>query len=453
MHPATCPGPRVSRRQLLQIGGASLLGLSLPQLLRAERRPDPHAAAASADACILIFLNGGPSHLDMWDMKPTAPDNIRGEFRPISTTVPGVQLCEHLPRLSRHMHRCALIRSVHHSVNNAHAAAVYTGLTGHDRGEIGGGARPTDHPAIGSVLGMLRPPQATVVPYVSMPFITQEGRGGPPQPGFFGGWLGRPHDPLFVLRDPNAPGFGMPELSLPGDLGAGRMGERQQLLNQLGGGPGLQGERAAREMNSFQERAFELLTGPATQRAFRIDQEPARLRDAYGRNVYGQSVLLARRLIEAGTRVACISCAPDANATWDTHGQNFTKLKGELLPQLDMAVASLLGDLAARGMLERTVVAVMGEFGRTPRVNGAAGRDHWNFCYSLLLAGGGVRGGAVHGASDRIGARPSSNPVVPADVVATIYHCLGLPTDLELRDRLHRPFQLVPWGGVIREVL
>jgi uncharacterized protein (DUF1501 family) len=177
------------------------------------------------------------------------------------------------------------------------------------------------------------------------------------------------------------------------------------------------------------------------------------VRAAYGRNVYGQSVLLARRLIEAGTRVACISWAPDANATWDTHGQNFAKLKNELLPQLDAAVASLLGDLEARGMLGRTLVVVMGEFGRTPRVNGAAGRDHWNFCYSLMLAGGGVRGGVVHGASDRIGARPSSCPVTPADVIATIYQCLGIPADLELRDRLQRPFALVPWGTPIRELL
>ena len=169
------------------------------------------------------------------------------------------------------------------------------------------------------------------------------------------------------------------------------------------------------------------------------------MREAYGRNIYGQSVLLARRLIEAGTRVACISWAPDANATWDTHGSNFAKLKNTLLPQLDAALSSLLTDLHERGLLERTLVAVMGEFGRTPKINGNAGRDHWNFCYSLMLAGGGIKGGFVHGASDRIGARPSSNPVTPADIVATIYHCLGIPTDLELHDRLQ---PAVPAGAV-----
>jgi hypothetical protein len=339
---------------------------------------------------------------------------------------------------------------VHHSVNNAHAAAVYTGLTGHDRGEIGGGTKPTDNPAIGSVVALCRPPKTSVVPYVSMPYVTQEGRGGPPQPGFFGGLLGRTRDPLFVLRDPNAPGFGMPELTLAGDMTPERLDERKRLIDRLAGPIG---DRPALELSGFQAKAFDLLTAPATQKAFQLDREPLALRELYGRNVYGQSVLLARRLIEAGTRVACISWAPDANATWDTHGNNFAKLKTELLPQLDAAVSSLLTDLAERGRLGRTLVAVMGEFGRTPKINKAAGRDHWNFCYGLLLAGGGIKGGVVHGASDKIGALPSANPVTPADVVATIYHCLGIAPDLELRDRLERPFQLVPWGSPIREIL
>jgi hypothetical protein len=453
--PRPCTGPaRWSRRQVLQIGAAGALGLTLPQLLRASKQSHVFAAP-SADHCILIFLNGGPSHLDMWDMKPDAPREIRGEFRPIATSLPGVQLCEHLPRLAQQMHHCCLLRSVQHSVNNAHGAAVYTGLTGHDRGEANGvfTGGQNDYPGVGSVVGLCRPPETMVVPHVSMPYITAEGRGGPPQPGFFGGWLGRAADPLFVLRDPNAPGFSMPEMSLPADVASARLDSRHHLHQQVDQLGPLNGERRLQDMDGFQARAFDLLTSPATQRAFRISQEPAVLRERYGRNIYGQSVLLARRLLEAGTRVACISWAPDANATWDTHGDNFNKLKNELLPQLDSAVGTLLADLHERGMLERTVVAVMGEFGRTPRINGAAGRDHWNFCYGLLLAGGGVRAGHVHGASDRIGARPSSNPVGPADVIATIYHCLGIPTDLELRDRLNRPFTLVPWGAPISEVL
>jgi hypothetical protein len=353
------------------------------------------------------------------------------------------------------MHRCTLIRSAHHSVNNAHAAAVYCSLTGHDRGEIGGGARPDDYPAIGSVVGMQRPPEGAIVPHVLLPFITKEGAGGPPQPGFFGGWLGKPRDPLIILRDPNAPDFALPELTLGPDIDPARFDLRKHLAGQLGAGRGAGTEdRTLTDADGIRAKAYDLLTSRAMRDAVRIDQEPAKLRDAYGRNIYGQSVLLSRRLIEAGTRVACVSWAPDANATWDTHGGNFAKLKKELLPQLDAAFSTLLDDLANRGMLERTLVAVLGDFGRTPKINGnAGGRDHWNFCYSLVLAGGGVKAGYVHGASDKIGAKPSRNPVTPADIIATIYECLGVPHDLELRDRLARPFVLCPWGSPIREVM
>lgn len=428
-----------SRRQILQAGAIGYLGLSLPRLLRA----DAARTTATADSCILVFLNGGPSHLDMWDMKPDAPAEIRGEFKPIPTTVPGVQFSEHLPRMARQVHRATVLRSVHHSVNNAHAAAVYTALTGHDRGDatVAIGANPNDFPAIGAVVGAQRPPESLVVPYVSLPYITKEGAGGPPQPGFFGGLLGRTRDPLWVLNDPNSPTFAVPELTPAGDVPVPRLGDRRDLLRGVG------------QLDPIQQKAFDLLTSPATQKAFRLDLEPVKTRDSYGRNIYGQSVLLARRLIEAGTRVACISWAPDANATWDTHGNNFVSLKTKLLPQLDAAVSSLIDDLAIRGMLERTLVVVMGEFGRSPKVNPGAGRDHWNFCYGLMMAGGGVKGGHVFGASDKIGGRPSSNPVVPADVISTIYHCMGISKDLELRDNLDRPFQLVPWGDVIRDVL
>ncbi|HLN31012.1 MAG TPA: DUF1501 domain-containing protein [Gemmataceae bacterium] len=450
-----CQGPvRLSRRELLQIGTIGIWGLALPDVLRAAARNTRLGQAPKADSCILIFLNGGPSHLDMWDMKPAAPAEIRGQFKPIATTVPGIQVSEHLPRLARWMHRCTLVRSVHHSVNNSHAAAVYVGLTGHDRGELGGGAKPTDYPAIGSVVGMLRPPPNMVMPFVSMPYITAEGAGGPPQPGFFGGWLGRSCDPLFVLRDPNASGFGMPELAPAPDVSPSRIEARKRLASCVGASQGDWAMQAPpQDMGMFQSKAFDLLTSPAAQKAFQLEREPLPVREAYGRNIYGQSVLLARRLIEAGTRVACISWAPDANATWDTHGGNFTKLKGTLLPQLDAAVSSLLNDLVERGLLKRTLVVVMGEFGRSPKVNRDAGRDHWNFCYSLLLAGGGLKSGTIHGASDKIGARPSQCPATPADIVATIYDRLGIPANLELHDRQHRPYQLVPWGNPIREIL
>jgi len=299
----------------------------------------------------------------------------------------------------------------------------------------------------------LRPPTKPVVPYVALPFVTAEGAGGPPQPGFTAGWLGKPRDPLWVLRDPNAADFAMPELTLPAEIDPARLDLRRELAAHLQ--PALTGrsDRSYADADGLRGKAFDLLTSLAMQQAVRIDRESAKVRDAYGRNIYGQSTLLARRMIEAGSRVACLSWAPDANATWDTHANNFGKLKAQLLPQLDSAFSALMADLTDRGMLKRTLVVVMGEFGRSPKVNPAGGRDHWNFCYSLLMAGGGLRGGTVHGASDKIGAHPSLNPTSPADIVATIYACLGISADHELTDRFGRPMAVVPWGRPVAELL
>lgn len=441
----------VTRRRLLQVGAFGSFGLTLPHLLAAEAQHDQSGPRAVADSCILVFLDGGPSHLDMWDMKPHAAPEIRGEFQPIASSLEGVPVSEHLPRLARHMHRCSIIRSAHHTVNNSHAAAVYTAMTGHDRGERGGGAMPDDYPCIGSMVGRIRPPSQPIVPFVSLPYIPAEGRGGPPQPGFFGGLLGKAADPLFVAKDPNAPDFSIPELALQTDIGLDRLTRRRTLRSALDGQFPAQAVPVS-GMQGFQERAFSLLSSEATQRAFQLSLEPAPVREAYGRNIYGQSVLLARRLVEAGTRVVTVAWAPDANATWDTHGGNFARLKGELLPQLDMAVGSLLTDLVDRGLLERTLVVVMGDFGRSPKINAGAGRDHWNHCYSLMLAGGGIRPGFVYGSSDKIGAFPADKPVVPADIIATIYAALGVPNDYEFRDLTQRPYQLVPWGEPIGEL-
>jgi hypothetical protein len=308
---------------------------------------------------------------------------------------------------------------------------------------------------MGSVLGMLRPAQQAIVPHVCLPYITKEGAGGPPQSGFFGGMLGRAYDPLFVLKDPNAKDFAVPELTLLADVSVERMSARQALFQAIDErfdrGPG----RAAYDgMDGFRRRALNLLTSEGTQRALRIGDEPDNVREGYGRNIYGQSVLLARRLIEAGTRMVTISWAPDANATWDTHGSNFKKLKNTLLPQFDAACASLVSDLAQRGLLDRTLVAVLGDFGRSPKINASdGGRDHWNYCYSLMLIGGGVRGGFVFGASDKIGAFPARDPLVPGDVIATIYHLLGIAHDRELRDQLDRPHRLVAAGNVVPSLL
>lgn len=448
---------RVSRRRLLQVGtlGLASWGLSLPQLLAADARAELRSIRPTADNCILLFLDGGPSHLDMWDMKPQAPEGIRGEFKPISTSLPGYQISEHMPRIAELMHCATVVRSMHHTVNNSHGAAVYTALTGLDRGEAGGLASPTDHPCMGAVLAKLRPTPPNIVPHVHMPYITQEGRGNPPQPGFFGGFLGRSFDPMFVLKDPNAADFKVPELTLQSETSAGRLADRRRLLDTVGARfPGRSDRSAATEMTTMQNRAMDLLSAERTQRAFRLNEESAAHRERYGRNIYGQSVLLARRLVEAGTRLVTISWAPDANATWDTHGSNFSKLKSTLLPQLDAACSTLVTDLAERGMLERTIVAVFGDFGRTPRINANnGGRDHWNYCYSLMLYGGGFKGGKIYGSSDAIGAFPASSPLVPGDILSTMYHALGIPAEHLIYDQFQRPYHVVPAGQVVRDLL
>ena len=444
-----CRGPvGLTRRNMLQIGTIGALKLGLPQVLAAQENQPVNGLRARADSCILVFLNGGPSHLDTWDMKPDLPQEMRSEFQPIASTLPGVPVCEHLPRFSRAISKCTLVRSVHHT-EVAHAPAVYTALTGIRSNVRAGilGAKATDQPAIGSVVGALRPPTTHVTPYVLLPHLTAEGAGGPPQPGFLGGWLGKSHDPFLVLA--NGPNLNLPSLAPGQGMTNERVQDRGRLLDGLNR---RMAQQPAQEMARFQTRACDLLTSSAAQRAFQLEQEPIRLRDAYGRNIYGQSMLLARRLVEAGVRLTCVSWAPDANATWDTHGNNFGKLKNDLLPPFDASFTSLLNDLEDRGLLERTLVVAMGEIGRTPRINAQAGRDHWEFCYSVLMAGGGTKRGFVYGSSDRRGWFPNSCPVTASDIVATIYHALGIPPDVDLRDRQNRPMLLTPEGTAINDV-
>lgn len=437
------------RRHLLKVGAAAI-----PALWGGSRQlfADPNVAAR-ADHCIVLFLNGGPSHLDMWDLKPEAPSEIRGEFQPISTSLPGVSLSEHLPRLALQMHRATLIRSMHHSVNNSHAAAVYAALTGHDLGEFGGGAKSSDRPSPGSVLARFRPPNNRTLPYVVLPYKTKEGANGPLQPGFLAGLMGQTFDPFWVTNDPNAPDFHVDNLSLPESISRDRLHDRTDLLKSLGTGLKLRTDRSMEAIDGFQSQVFELLTSNAAVEAFNLRKESDATRDRYGHNIYGQSTLLARRLIEAGTRFVTLSWAPDANATWDTHGNNFNTLKTRLLPEFDAACSSLLEDLADRQMLDRTLVAVLGDFGRTPKINASAGRDHWNSCYTVMLAGAGIRQGFVFGESDRHGATPVESPVSPGDVMATIYRLLGVDATTLIHDSLGRPLEVVPKGNVINPIL
>lgn len=442
-------GSLINRRGVLQLGA---LGLPAWNLM-------PKSAAgqddfgARAENCIVLFLNGGPSHLDMWDMKPDASREIRGEFQPIDTSVPGVLLSEHLPRLAQQIHLTTLIRSMNHSVNNSHAAAVYAALTGHDRGEFGGGARPTDRPSPGSVLARHRPSDGGTLPYVALPYKTKEGAQGPLQPGFLAGLMGQTYDPFWILNDPNDKDFHVDNLQLPEGVPHHRMRRRQSLLQDLGHGLHQQKEQSLSAIDNFQRQAFDLLTSNVTRNAFDLTQEHETTRDRYGRNIYGQSTLLARRLVEAGTRFVTLSWAPDANATWDTHGNNFRSLKSTLLPQFDAACSSLLEDLTDRGMLDRTLVAVLGDFGRSPKINANAGRDHWNSCYTVMLAGAGIRRGVVYGASDRHGATPTRNPVSPGDVMTTVYRLLGIEANTLIYDALGRPHEVVPKGRILQKIL
>ncbi len=450
------PASRVSlsRRDLLTVGGFGLL--SLPDLLRQSARGESTGLKATADRLVVLFLNGGPSHLDMWDMKPEAGEGIRGEFKPIDSSLPGYRVCEHMPRLARQMHRATVVRSMHHTVNNAHALAVYTAMTGHDKGDanriVGQGGE--DYPSPGAVLSKLRPGKPTIVPQVHLPYVTKEGAGGPPQPGFFGGFLGAKYDPLIVLNDPSQANFSVPELTLQTGLSAERLDVRRRLVASLDERTRLLDQFGPRSMDAYQSRAFDILSSKETQAAFDMSQESDATRDAYGRNIYGQSTLLARRLLEAGTRCVTISWAPDANATWDTHGSNFKMLKETLLPQFDSACGSLVSDLVERGMFDRTLIAVIGDFGRTPKVNGNnGGRDHWNYCYSVMLLGGGFKQGCLYGSSDETGAFPASNPTGPGDLLATMYRALGIPHDGLLYDILDRPHRAVHSGEILEELL
>jgi hypothetical protein len=437
---------RISRRQLLEVGTLSAAGLSLSGLLRAEAAG---AGGGKAKSCIIVFLNGGPSHLDMWDMKPDGPSEVRGEFKPIPTPVSGIQVSEHLPRLAKLAPDYALLRSMYHRVNNAHAMAVYLALTGDDRGDatIAVGNNQRDFPAIGSVAARVFGSRGAMVPYASLPYQTKEGAGGPPQPGFYGGWLGQQYDPFFILKDPNAADFSIPEVTLPGGI-ARRMEMRRGLLKAVNRSiDTMQRQGGLQALDAFQQRALDLISSSETRAAFDISREPDKVRESYGRNIYGQSVLLARRMIEAGCRVVTMSWAPDANATWDTHGNHFATLKNTLLPQLDACLSSLIAELKERGLLDETLVVCMGEFGRTPKINSAAGRDHFPGCYSVLLAGGGVKGGRVVGASNSQGSEPVDTPLTPQDLITTIYTLMGISPDAEFLDPLDRPLRVLNGHG------
>ena len=458
----------VSRRELVQMGGLSLAGLSLPRLLAAESASTGAGTSGvtsgvrkPAKSCILFFMEGGPSHIDLWDMKPDAPTEIRGEFKPISTSVVGVQVCEHLPMLAKQMHLLAQVRSVHHKIVDHNAGAYYT-LTG--RSPLKGsqlilGPHPDNFPPFGAVLAKLRPTDDVLPPFVHVPEIMAN--NGSDLPGQRAGFLGNGFNP-FVTGDPSVRNYEVAELRLREELTSSRLARRFRLLDGFGR-PGAVPKKQADVLRAYQDRARDLLTSAEARRAFELERESPTTRERYGMpDRYdrvlarkfggmphmGQSMLITRRLIEAGVRLVTLGSGRRLCQAWDTHGQHaFALLKRSLLPYADRAFSALLEDLDQRGMLEETLVVAMGEFGRTPRLGeitssaGAAknGRDHWPHCYTVFFAGGGIRGGTIYGASDKHGAYPADKPVTPEDIAATIYHAMGVDPETLVRDRFGRP--------------
>jgi hypothetical protein len=443
----------LTRRDVLQVGATSLVGLTLPSLLRATERTGP----GRARSVIVLFLSGGPSQLDMWDLKPDAPEEIRGTFRPAATRVPGIAISEHLPRTAAVMDKCAILRAVTHN-NGNHPAASYWMMVGSPMTR----AAPQvvtmsreDRPHPGSVAARLLPARQGMPPFVMVPEAISP--VGPERPGQHAGFLGAAYDPYRVNSDPNSPDFNPGFLGPCPGVSGERLDARRALLAEVSQQARyLDRSPVAQTLDPYYARAFDLVSSPAAQRAFDISAEPAAVRDRYGRHIFGQSVLLARRLVEAGVRLVHVNWVRHDNGPggqgYDSHRDHLAWSEEELLPPTDAAFATLVQDLSDRGLLDETLVVVTGEFGRTPRFNPQGGRDHWPNCFSVVLAGGGIRGGMVYGASDRIGAYPTANPVTPQELFATIYHCLGIDPGTHIHDLQGRPYALVegaPVGAVL----
>jgi len=456
---------RMTRRELLRAGALGLFGLSFADVLRGRASGAVQASRGfgRAKRCILLFMWGGPAHQDTWDLKPEAPAEVRGEFREIPTNVPGIRICEHFPLLARRMDKLCLVRSMTHD-NGDHTPATHYLLTGQPP------PRSTDNreqwPHLGSVLSSLGRGRGALPPFVSMrpklendvPRFVEQSQGQ------FAGWLGPLHDPLTIDADPSRADYKVGELTLHPELSIERLEHRRDLLSQL--------DRRLDQFNPHfaaldqnHRRAFDLLTAAATERrAFNLAEEPAPVRERYGLNPHGQSVLQARRLIERGVPLVTVFWPNDGiknvSVYWDTHSRNFVDLRTRLMPVADQAFAALLDDLAERGLLDDTLVIWTGEFGRTPRVGqrssdagaGRDGRDHWGGCFTTVLAGGGIKGGFVYGKSDDQAAFPVENPVTPLDLIATVYHLLGVAEDQMLTDMGGRP-QFIRPGRAIGDLI
>ena len=464
MKPTNHLPPIWSRRHALKVGGLGLLGMSLPELLRAEDQAKAavHRLAPRAKSVIFLFQWGGPSQFETFDMKPDARESIRGLHRPMQSNVPGLLVNERLPRMAKVMDKVCLIRSMHHTMKN-HNSAAYYALSGH--------APPVDdirlkdtlelYPAYGSVVDHLAPSAHPDLPtFMAYPHVLSDGSVTPAQHASF---LGKQHDPFLFRKDPNAADFSVPELSLPAGVSPARLAARremQQLIDQQS--RLLDRSATARGLDAYYGKALALLNSDKLRRAFDLASEPVKIRDGYGRTTYGQSCLLARRLVETGVKFVTvyfdesIGGQNTENGGWDTHGFNNTRMfpiiEGRHLPITDQTLPTLLTDLDERGLLDTTLVLWMGEFGRTPKINANVSRDHWPDCYTVLLAGGGVKRGFAYGESDASGAYPASGLVRPDDLAATLYHLMGIDPHTEVRGQGGRPVAITS-GQPVFEVV
>lgn len=468
----------VDRRAFLVAGGLSYLGVNLSGPAMATAAESLEAAGSGrrkiAKSAIMIWLSGGASHIDTWDMKPDAPLDYRGEFQPIATSAPGIELCEHLPYLARQAHHLAIVRSQgdFHRGTGDHHAGYYTNLTGHSpdpsfhRLLNARTPYPTDWPSMASVVAMKRPPHPSLPNAITLP--QKEGAPEYTRPGQFAARLGIEFDPLFVDGSRDKPyDFAIPALSLQGDTTRETLSSRRQLLDTID----LAQRRAEQspaltDYRKHQQKAFSLLTSRETKAAFDLNAEPAAIRQNYGNTITGSSLLMARRLVQAGVPFVTVFWKEDkeldklckSGGGWDTHGNNFNCLKDRLLPEFDRSFAALLEDLHQQGMLDETLVIVSSEMGRRPKIGDprsggvtGAGRDHWTHAMSTLLAGGGIRGGQVYGSSDKLAEYPKDNPVGAEHIAHTVFHALGVD-DLMAKDREGRPFHLMEEGRVLTEL-
>jgi hypothetical protein len=438
---------RLHRRQLLQVGGLTGMGLLLPGLFRARAEAGPaRGTFGRAKSVILLYLHGGHAQQETWDPKPDGPTPEKGEFGAIATSVPGVRVSELLPRCARMMHRLAVIRSLSHG-NANHVQASLAALTGHAhppsqeaRGDFP--PSPSDFPPFGAVLSSLRKPGRLPTWVQVGPLMRRN--NGTVLHGQLPGFLGARYGPLTIDQDLRPPAVRIEAVASGPELSVSRVRDRQRLLRQIDGQRRLLDQVAeARSLDGYQQRAFGLLSSPATGKAFDLAAEPAPRRERYGRTQFGQGCLLAARLAEAGVPLINVHYCHTPAGSWDTHSQHFRQMKQSLCPTFDQAFAALVADLDDRGLLGQTLVLAHAEFGRTPKVNRNAGRDHWPWSYSIALAGGGVGRGVVYGSSDKAAAYPTSHPHGPRDLAATVYHLLGVRADTAVYDQTARPHPLV----------